>query len=109
MRTQVQAEFDKVRQDRYKAALASAAGTRAGNVDILAITEGRRRAGSVKVETKVRVSLSLSLSPAPPPSLHSLPSLFSLSPSLSPAGSVTVETKFRLFVHKRENTRLRWR
>ena len=55
MRTQLQAEFDKVRQDRYKAALASAAGTRAGNVDILAITEGRRRAGSVKVETKVRL------------------------------------------------------
>ena len=55
MRTQLQAEFDKVRQDRYKAALASAAGTRAGNVDILAITEGRRRAERVKVETRVRL------------------------------------------------------
>ena len=30
-----------------------AAGTTVANVDILSITEGRRRAGSVKVETKV--------------------------------------------------------
>jgi hypothetical protein len=33
--------------------VADAAGTTAANVDILSITEGRRRAGSVKVETKV--------------------------------------------------------
>jgi len=34
-------------------AVADTAGTTAANVDILSITEGRRRAGSVKVETKV--------------------------------------------------------
>jgi hypothetical protein len=41
------------KQDKFKAAVASAAGTTADNIDILDITEGRRRAGSVKVETKV--------------------------------------------------------
>ena len=36
-------------------AVAIAAGTITANVNILSITEGRRRAGSVKVETKVRL------------------------------------------------------
>ena len=47
------AEFDQTKQDKYKVAVAKAAGTTAANVDILSITEGRRRAGSVKVETRV--------------------------------------------------------
>jgi hypothetical protein len=47
------AEFDQAKQDKYKTAVANPAGTTAANVDILSITEGRRRAGSVKVETKV--------------------------------------------------------
>ena len=34
-------------------AVANAAGTTAANVEIISITDGRRRAGSVKVETKV--------------------------------------------------------
>jgi hypothetical protein len=40
-------------QVQYKAALASAAGTVAANVEIISITEARRRAGSVNVDTKV--------------------------------------------------------
>ena len=47
------ADFDQAKQNKYKAAIANAAGTTADKVDILSITEGRRRAGSVKVETKV--------------------------------------------------------
>ena len=46
-------DFDKSKQDKYMAAIAAAAGTNAANVEILAITEKRRRAGSVDVETKV--------------------------------------------------------
>ena len=45
--------FDKSKQDKYMAAIAAAAGTSAANVEILAITEKRRRAGTVDVETKV--------------------------------------------------------
>lgn len=47
------AEFDSAKQDSYKAAVASAAGTIAANVIILSITEASRRASSVKVETKI--------------------------------------------------------
>mmetsp|Transcript_11625 Transcript_11625/g.18525 ORF Transcript_11625/g.18525 Transcript_11625/m.18525 type:complete len:674 (+) Transcript_11625:120-2141(+) len=47
------AEFDSAKQNSFKAAVASAAGTIADNVMILSITEGSRRAGSVKVETKI--------------------------------------------------------
>ena len=43
------ADFDQAKQDKYKAAVANAAGTTADKVDILSITEGRR----LKVETKV--------------------------------------------------------
>jgi hypothetical protein len=43
--------FDEAKQDRYKAALARAAGTPVSNVDIKSIKEGR--AGSVRVETEV--------------------------------------------------------
>ena len=53
-------EFDTAKQDKYKAAVASAAGTRPANVvisNIISITEERRRAGSVKVETKVGAEL----------------------------------------------------
>jgi len=55
------AEFDMAKQDKFMAAVASAAGTTAANVEILAITEQRRRAGSVKVETKIRAIDSKSL------------------------------------------------
>ena len=47
-------QFDQSKQDKYKAAVASAAGTVAANVEIVKITEARRRAGKVAVETKVR-------------------------------------------------------
>ena len=50
-------EFDTAKQDKYKAAVASSAGTRPANVVIISITEERRRAGSVKVETKVGAEL----------------------------------------------------
>jgi hypothetical protein len=50
----VQAEF-LLLQDKYKTAVASAAGTIAANIEIVAITEKRRRAGSVNVQTKVRI------------------------------------------------------
>jgi hypothetical protein len=51
----VQAEFDTAKQDKYKTAVASAAGTIAANIEIEAITEKRCRAGSVNVQTKVRL------------------------------------------------------
>ena len=50
------AEFDQDKQDKYKAAVASAAGTDPANVEILGVTEVRRRAGSIQVETKVRLT-----------------------------------------------------
>lgn len=46
-------DFNEALQDKYKAAIASAAGALVDNVDIVSITEKRRRAGSVDVETKV--------------------------------------------------------
>ena len=49
------ASFTEAKQDQYKAAVASAAGTSADNVEILDIKEVRRRAGSIQVETKVRL------------------------------------------------------
>ena len=48
------ADFNTDVQKQYKNAVASAAGTTVLNVDILSITESRRRAGSVVVETKIR-------------------------------------------------------
>jgi hypothetical protein len=54
-------DFNEDKQKKYKAAIASAAGAPADNVDIVSITEKRRRAGSVDVETKV-----LCLLPSPP-------------------------------------------
>jgi len=39
--------------DKYKTAVANAAGTVAANVEIVKITEARRRAGKVAIETKV--------------------------------------------------------
>ena len=45
-----------IKQDKYKTAVANAAGTVADNVEIVAITEARRRAGKVDVETKVRTN-----------------------------------------------------
>ena len=54
-------DFDEGKQGKYKAAIASAAGAPVDNVDIVSITEKRRRAGSVDVETKV-----LRLLPSPP-------------------------------------------
>jgi len=51
----IQAEFVTAEQDKYKTAVARAAGTIAANIEIVAITEKRRRAGSVNVQTKVRL------------------------------------------------------
>ena len=50
------AEFDLDKQAKFKSAVASAAGTTSDNVDILSITEQRRRAGGIIVETKIRAS-----------------------------------------------------
>lgn len=50
------AEFDLDKQEKFKSAVASAAGTTSDNVDILSITEQRRRAGGIIVETKIRAS-----------------------------------------------------
>jgi hypothetical protein len=49
-----QAEFDTAKQDKYKAAMASAARTTADKVGIVSIIEKRRRAGSSDVQTRVR-------------------------------------------------------
>ena len=48
-------EFDTDKQTLYKKAVAKAAGTILDNVDIV-VTDARRRAGSVTVETKVRAT-----------------------------------------------------
>jgi hypothetical protein len=50
------AEFDDAKQVAYKSAVADAAGTPPSNVDIASVTESRRRAGGVEVETKVSAS-----------------------------------------------------
>ena len=47
------AQFDQDKQSKYKVAVASAAGTDPANVEILSITEVRRRAGSIQIDTKV--------------------------------------------------------
>ena len=49
------AEFDQAKQKKYKEAVAKAAGTVAANIE-LKITDARRRASSIKVETKIRAS-----------------------------------------------------
>ena len=49
------AEFDQAKQNKYKKAVAKAAGTVAANIE-LKITDARRRASSIKVETKIRAS-----------------------------------------------------
>ena len=51
------------KKNKFKAAVASAAGTTAADVDILDITEETRRAGSVKVETQVRCCPLVYLNP----------------------------------------------
>jgi hypothetical protein len=48
-------------QDTYKAAIAFAAGINPLNVDILSVSESRRRAGSSDVETKIRARDSAAL------------------------------------------------
>ena len=50
------AEFDAAVQTQYKQAVANAAGTVSANVDILSISESRRRAASIALETKIRAS-----------------------------------------------------
>ena len=54
-------QFDKSKQDKYKTAVANAAGTIAGNVEIVKITDARRRAGKVNVETKILAADQLGL------------------------------------------------
>ena len=49
------AEFDQAKQKKYKEAVAKAAGTVAANIE-LKITDARRRASSIKVETTIRAS-----------------------------------------------------
>ena len=49
-------EFDAAKQVAYKSAVAGAAGTEPSYVDIASVTERRRRAGSVEVETTVSES-----------------------------------------------------
>lgn len=56
-----QAEFDTAKQDKYKAAMASAARTTVDKVGILSITEKRRRAGSSDIQTGVRLLCAKSL------------------------------------------------
>jgi hypothetical protein len=49
-----QVSFDQDKQLKFRTALATFAGTTAENVEILSITEGRRRQGQgIKVENKV--------------------------------------------------------
>ena len=50
------AEFDAAFQMQYKQAVAIAAGTVAANIDIVSISEGRRRAASIALETKIRAT-----------------------------------------------------
>ena len=54
-------QFDKSKQDKYKTAVANAAGTVAANVEIVKITDARRRAGKVNVETKILAADQLGL------------------------------------------------
>jgi hypothetical protein len=51
-----QAQFDQDKQLKFRRALAKSAGTTAESVEILSITEGRRRQGQgIKVENKVSI------------------------------------------------------
>ena len=54
-------KFDADKQNKFKVAVAIAAGTEAGNVIIKNVAEGGRRVGSasVNVETEVRIEPSL--------------------------------------------------
>jgi hypothetical protein len=54
-------EFDVGNQDTFKEAIASAAGISPLNVNILSITDSRRRGGSVNVETKLSTMDAASL------------------------------------------------
>ena len=54
-------QFDKPKQDKYKKAVANAAGTIAANVEIVKITDARRRTGKVVVETKILAADQLGL------------------------------------------------
>ena len=49
-------DFETSKQDKFKMAVSSAAGTSPGNVKIVSITESRRRAGGVEVITKILAS-----------------------------------------------------
>ncbi len=49
-------EFDTEKQTLYRKAVAKAAGTILDNVDIVSMTDARRRVGSVTVDTKVRAT-----------------------------------------------------
>ena len=48
------ADFTEAKKTLFKAAVAKTAGTVSANVDILSVTESRRRAGSIAVETRIR-------------------------------------------------------
>ena len=54
-------DFDADKRQKYKTAIAVAAGTIPENVDIVSVTENRRRAGGIKVETKIRATDAASL------------------------------------------------
>jgi len=51
----------QAKQDKYKKAVANAAGTIAANVEIVKITDARRRTGKVVVETKILAADQLGL------------------------------------------------
>jgi hypothetical protein len=55
------AEFDVGKQEKFKEAMSATAGINTQNIDIVSITEGRRRAGSINVETRLRTADSASL------------------------------------------------
>jgi len=58
----IESAFTTVVRDKFKVAVARAAGTTSDKVQILTVTAGRRRAGGIKVETKILASDSTGVS-----------------------------------------------
>jgi len=79
-------EFDTQKQYTFKQAMAIAADTSPLNIDIMSITAGRRRAGSVDVETKVRAENATGVK--------------TLESALGPSGSGTLKENFNREVTK---------
>ena len=79
-------EFDPQKQSTFKQAMGIAADTSPLNIDIMSITAGRRRAGSVDVETKVRAENATGVK--------------TLESALGPSGSGTLKEIFNREVTK---------